>query len=301
MIGDQLTEQDYGPLTRALGGQRRAVKMKSVVSLMTAVLAIIAVAGPAQADDHWWQGFYMGAGAGWGRFESDLQQLDVMPAGTGMNNTLEGTFIDGAGNANVNFDESAITHKFFAGYRILKYLAVEGGYFNFHDMGAHPCFLFDSTGECSDVPGQLPSVPSERAWTVEVPLDGWTAYAVGILPINDTIEGFFKLGAVNWKALTSGRERIVGGFIPCNPTPNDPNNCGPGGESPAPTNPPAPPDGTQNRFEGTDAALGIGFNFNTESGISVRTEGEWYNIGIADRTWMLSLSVIYNFSGALVK
>lgn len=292
-------EQDFCPPTRAFGGQRRAVKMKIVVSLMTAVLAIIAVATPAQADDRWWQGFYMGAGAGWGRFESDYQQLGVMPAGTGINNTLEGTFIDGAGNANVNFNESAITHKFFAGYRILKYLAVEGGYFNFHDMEDSPCFLFDSTGQCSDVPGQLPSVPSERAWTVEVPLDGWTAYAVGILPFNDTIEGFVKVGAVNWKALSSGRERIVGGFIPCPVPPGNP--CGPGVAAPEPTNPPAPPNGGQNRFEGTDAALGIGFNFNTESGISVRTEGEWFNIGIADRTWMLSLSVIYNFSGALVK
>jgi hypothetical protein len=288
MTGNQLIKKDFCPPTRAFGGQRRAVKMKIVVSLMIAVLAIIAVAAPAHSDDHWWQGFYMGAGAGAGRLESDFNQLDVMPVPVttpAINNTLEYT----------SFTDTGVASKFFAGYRILKFLAVEGGYFNFHDLDDQPCFLFDSTGLCSDVPGQLPSIPSERVWTVEVPLDGWTAYAVGILPFNDTIEGLLKVGAVSWKALPSGRERIVGGFVPCNPTPTNP-NCGPGSQSPAPTNEPQ-----YSRFEGTDLALGVGFNFNTESGISVRTEGEWFNIGIADRTWMLSLSVIYNFSGALVK
>ncbi len=227
----------------------------------------------------------MGAGAGWGRFESDLQQLDVMPTGTQINNTLEHT----------SFNESAIASKFFAGYRILKYLAIEGGYFDFHDMDDQPCVLFDATGQCSNLPGQLPDLPSERVWTVDVPLDGWTAYAVGMLPFNETVEGFFKVGAVNWKALPSGHERIVGVIVPC-PDPNDP-QCGNLGS------PVAPPQNQPeySRFEGTDLALGIGVNFNTESGISVRTEAEWYDIGIADRTWMLSLSVIYNFGGNLVK
>ena len=181
-----MEEQDCYPLTRAFGAQRGVTKTKNIVSLAALVLAFMAIAAPAQADDHWWQGFYMGAGAGWGRFESDLQQLDVMPTGTQVNNTLEYT----------SFNQSAIASKFFAGYRILKYLAVEGGYFNFHDMDDEPCFLFDATGQCSNVPGQLPDLPSERVWTVDVPLDGWTAYAVGLLPFNETVEGFFKVGAV---------------------------------------------------------------------------------------------------------
>ena len=280
-----MEEQDCYPLTRAFGAQRGVTKTKNVISLAALVLAFMAVAAPAQAEDHWWQGFYMGAGAGLGRFESDLQQLDVMPTGTQINNTLEHT----------SFNESAIASKFFAGYRILKYLAIEGGYFEFHDMDDQPCFLFDATGECSNVAGQLPDLPSERVWTVDVPLDGWTAYAVGMLPFNETVEGFFKVGAVNWKALPSGHERIVGVIIPC-PDPTDP-KCGNLGT------PVAPPQNQPeySRFEGTDLALGIGVNFNTESGISVRTEAEWYDIGIADRTWMLSLSVIYNFGGNLVK
>jgi opacity protein-like surface antigen len=289
MTGNQLMEQNFCPPTRAFGAQRGVTKTKNVVSLAALVLAFMAVAAPAQANDHWWQVFYMGAGAGAGRFESSLQQLDVMPVPAttpAINNTLEST----------SFNQTVIASKFFAGYRILKYLAIEGGYFNFHDLEAHPCFLFDSTGECSDVPGELPDLPSERVWTVDVPLDGWTAYAVGLLPFNDTVEGFLKVGAVNWKALPSAHERIVGGFIPCNPTATNP-DCSPGSQSPAPTNPPV----DTRRFEGTDLALGIGVNFNTESGISVRTEGEWYDIGIADRTWMLSLSVIYNFGGNLVK
>jgi opacity protein-like surface antigen len=266
---------------------------KNIVSLVGLILATVAIAAPAQANDHWWQGFYIGAGAGAGRFESDLQKLDLMPVPTttpALNNMLE----------QEGFNDTGIASKYFFGYRILKHLAVEGGGFKFHDLEDSLCFLSDVSGECSGRPGSIPGtppdppLPAERVWTVEVPLKGITAYLVGIKPFNDTVELVGKAGVVYWKSDPSARENIVGGFIPCDLTAMD--QCGPGGASPDPTNPPQ-----SRKYDGTDLALGIGVNFNTESGISVRTEAEWFDIGIADQTWMLSLSVIYNFGGNLVK
>ena len=117
---------------------------------------------------------------------------------------------------------------------------------------------------------------------MDLPLDGWTGYILGIYPFNDTFEIFGKVGAIAWEIDATANETVVGGFIPPKLPPNDNNPV-------APTNDPI-----SKKFDGTDLALGLGVNFNTESGISVRTEFEWFDISDVDESWLLSLSAIYN-------
>jgi opacity protein-like surface antigen len=258
------------------------------------LLAILLLSVPlmVEAKDSWYDGIYLGAGAGGGRVEAKFGDLSLLPPSTvppGDTESLEST----------NFSNTSITSKFFAGYRIFDYLAIEGGYVKFHELSEHPCFidgrkdpatgeLIPGTGNGTCTPDLDPSdiagnPTSSRAWTVELPMDGWTGYIVGLYPFNQTVEIFGKVGAFAWDMDASGSEAVVGGFIPPKPPPNDNNPV-------SPTNDPI-----NKKFDGTDLALGIGFNFNAESGITVRTEFEWFDIDIVEESWLLSLSAIYNF------
>jgi len=274
--------------------------MKTVVSLVILALMVATVVGPVQAKDAWYDGIYLGGGGGAGRLETTLAKLGVLPAtadGDPNNNPPSSTF-DPPGIApdetleTTSFNETTIASKFFAGYRIMDYLAVEGGYVKFHGMDAHFCFLSDITGECSGVPGTFPTLElNERSWTVDVPLDGWTAYVIGIYPFNDTVEVFGKVGAIFWEMEPSGQEEVRipasggSGIIPCQGT-------GLGGSLFVPECRNEP---NRSDLDGTDLALGVGLNFNNASGITVRTEFEWFDIKAADQSWLLSLSAIYNF------
>lgn len=273
--------------------------MKTVVSMAILALMVATVVGPVQAKDAWYDGIYLGGGGGAGRLETTLEKLGVLPATVDPDqpNPPSSTF-DPPGFApdesleKTSFNETTITSKFFAGYRIMDYLAVEGGYIKFHGMDDHPCFLSDKTGECTATPEvDVILEDSERAWTVDVPLDGWTAYFVGIYPFNDTVEVFGKVGAIFWEMEPVGEERVRipasggSGIIPCQ---------GPGLGSPGVV-PECRNEPNRSELDGTDLALGVGLNFNNASGITVRTEFEWFDIGVADRSWLLSLSAIYNF------
>ena len=123
---------------------------------------------------------------------------------------------------------------------------------------------------------------SSTQWEVNLPLDGWTAYAVGLFPFaNDRFEVFVKAGAIFWEMHGEAHERVVGGIIPVAP-------------------PGIPPGNSQKRISGnknngTDIALGLGLNFNSDVGVTIRTEIEYFDVDIMDTVWYLSLSAIYNF------
>jgi opacity protein-like surface antigen len=286
----KVVQQNFGPADRSIGDRLGVVvQMKKVVSLSVLVLAVAATAGPVQAKDAWYNGFYVGAGGGAGRIESTLAKLGVEPDST--INPSHAQYQEELDHT--SFKETGITSKIFAGYRFFDYFAVEGGWLKIHSLEDQPCFIDTATRDCSPVPG-VPPVTSDltdRVWTVEVPMDAWTAYFVGIWPINDTFEAFGKLGAIFWEMKPYAEERVIGGFVPCDPANQPSGNCGPGFASPPPTNSPEWGQDT----DGTDLALGAGMNFNSSGGITIRTEFEWFDISATDRTWVLSLSAIYNF------
>jgi OOP family OmpA-OmpF porin len=75
----------------------------------------------------------------------------------------------------INFDESDTTYKIFAGYMILPFLGVEGGYVNFGSPNRH----------------------YSGAGSVELDLDGWEAFVVGNLPLGP-VDLFVKAGGLSY-------------------------------------------------------------------------------------------------------
>jgi OOP family OmpA-OmpF porin len=82
--------------------------------------------------------------------------------------------------AGIGFEGDDTAVKFFGGFRILRFFAVEGGYIDF--------------GTLSDVlPGN----------SFETKLTGWNAVAVGTIPIGTRFEIFGKAGLIYWEADTT--------------------------------------------------------------------------------------------------
>jgi len=244
--------------------------MKKVLGLAFLLAALAPAAGAA--DGSWYNGIYFGGGVGAGRIEADLIKLGLMPQdASGTPEPIESS----------TFKKTSFTGKLFAGYRIFRYLGVEVGYTTFEEVDRQYCFV-DDTGECTEQRGDAvgaTSAISSSAWTVELPTEGWSAYAVGLLPFaDDAFEAFVKVGAIAWETEAAAYEKIVGGFVP----PKDP--------LVPPTNVPV-----NKKLDGTDLATGIGVNFNHPSGVTIRSEFEYFDIGDFDKSYLLSFSAIYNF------
>ncbi len=118
-----------------------------------AVLALSAGAAFAQSssseND---RGFYAGAGLG---------QFNVKVHG------IAGTLDE--------FDSDDLSWKIFAGYRLNRYLALEGAYVNFGE----PTDDFSTAGSRGDY---------------SIRLSGFAPYVVGTLPLGESFEAFAKLG-----------------------------------------------------------------------------------------------------------
>jgi hypothetical protein len=279
---------------------RNSGMMKTL--LLAIIIALLALPASSSAKDAWYDGFYVGAGVGGGYLSGQLKTLGLMPPDGDNGGSLGAGFppegIAGqypsfpAQNPDAKFNDMALAYKFFGGYRVMDYFAVEGGYMKFDTPGESYCFLDPITGECDAdrfvtppeviAPGPGTSVVSNTSWHVTLPLDGWTAYAVGLYPFaNDKFEAFAKVGAVFWSMNGVGQERIIGALIPADPT--------------------TVPKGNKTQWissdkdHGTDIAGGLGFNFNSDAGVTIRTEFEYFDIETMNSAWFLSMSAIYNF------
>jgi opacity protein-like surface antigen len=251
--------------------------MKKVLGL-TFFLAIL-IPGLAAAQDagekkRWYNGIYIGGGVGAGRIEADMAKLGLLPAdANGVAEPIESN----------TFKKTSLASKFYAGWRFGRFFALEGGFNKLHDVERQYCFV-DDTGGCAEsrgepIPPANATATSSSAWTVELPTEGWSAFAVGLIPFgNRAFDVFVKVGAIAWETDAAAYEKIVGGFVP----PKDP--------LVPPTNVPI-----TKKFDGTDLATGIGVNFNNSNGVTIRTEFEYFDISEFDASYVLSMSAIYNF------
>jgi len=82
------------------------------------------------------------------------------------------TFVDEHG-----FDEDDTGGKLFAGYRFNNYIALEGGYYDFGEIGSH---------------------------NNQVDINGFSLAAIGSLPVSSNLSLFAKVGAHNWDADARG-------------------------------------------------------------------------------------------------
>jgi hypothetical protein len=125
---------------------------KSLLCLMVIVAAAVI---PASAADN---GFYLGASIGGSSidvsdFDEELGDLD--------------------------FSDGDFAYKLFAGYRLMSFFGVEGGYV---DLGSPS----DTVGDMNDI-------------NVKIGVTGWDAFAVGFLPIGP-VDIFAKVGLISWDA-----------------------------------------------------------------------------------------------------
>jgi hypothetical protein len=75
----------------------------------------------------------------------------------------------------INFDENDTTYKIFAGYMLLPFLGVEGGYVDFGSPNRH----------------------YSGAGSVEFQVDGWEGFVVGQLPLGP-VDLFAKAGVLSY-------------------------------------------------------------------------------------------------------
>ncbi len=115
-----------------------------------------ASAGMAYADT----GFYVGGSVG----QAKVEDSERFPNGTGF--------------TKLDFDEDDTGYKLFAGFMILPFLGVEGGYVNFGEP------------EKSFLNGQA---------HINAQIDGWEGFAVGVLPLGP-LDLFAKAGVLAYDA-----------------------------------------------------------------------------------------------------
>lgn len=135
------------------------------------------------------------------------------------------------------------TWKVFGGYRFLEYVSVEAGFLDF-----------------GDVQGWIIQGDPE---TVDVSVDGWDVFAVGIIPLGSTFEAFGKIGSMSWDTKITS----VG-------------------------------DGETVLFSesasGTDVAFGLGIGAKLKD-LTIRAEGEFFKIGDYPDVSLFTLNFTYTF------
>jgi len=120
------------------------------------LVVMAAVAVPAAAAD---LGFYVGAGLG-------ITSVDVREFNPDY--------------ADLRFEEDAFGYKIFAGYRPLKYFAVEAGYTDFGNIKSFEGGNVEAYAESN------------------IDISMWSGYAVGLIPVGDKVDFFGKLGYASY-------------------------------------------------------------------------------------------------------
>ena len=103
--------------------------------------------------------------------------------------------------------------------------------------------------------------PDDTIEGVKAAIDasGYQVVLLGVLPVNDNIDLLGKVGVAMWESEYFIESVSIG------------------------------------EDDGNDLALGIGARWNTESGLGIRAEFEWYDIPDTDRAWLMMVGLQWNF------
>ena len=135
-------------------------------SLLLALTAVLGATSAQAADT----GFYLGGSFGQSQI-SDFSGSDLDRELATMGVTASSTT-----------DDSDSGWKVFAGYKIMKNLAVEGSYTNLGEATARTTV----------------TAPVAGTFNTTLELESWSISAVGILPLNDQFSLFARLGLNVW-------------------------------------------------------------------------------------------------------
>jgi len=126
--------------------------------ILVALVVLIGMTAPAYAKKK--SGFYLGGSVGYSAIAVEFSEVDL---------------------GDVKFNETDVGFKAYGGYRLIPFLAVEGGYVDFGNP----------SGTLSNDEG----LPIEA----EIGLNGWDLSAVGILPLG-IFDLFARVGYFWWDA-----------------------------------------------------------------------------------------------------
>jgi len=140
---------------------------------LLAFSAVVGVASAQAADT----GFYVGGSLG----QSEVSDF----SGADFDAELNTWGL----TSSTSTDDTDTGWKAFAGYRIMKYLAVEGAYTDFGEFTAHSSI----------------TAPSAGIVNTNIEAEAWTISALGILPLADNFSLFARLGVNLWNVDISAR------------------------------------------------------------------------------------------------
>lgn len=205
-------------------------------------------------------GFYAGLGVGGANTEADIDtpiqyyetQFDGSP-----------DFTAPVGDPiQVDFDASDAAFKAFAGYRILDWLAVEGGW-----------YYLGEPDDTTATPDQSTRVETE------IELKGWNADVVAFWRFHDQWEAFGKIGVFFWEIDWQS---------------NDPVSSS--GSQIGPPNLIAVPSFVEDDESGEDLKGGLGIHYLHDENLALRGEFEYFDVDDTDSVWLLSFSAIWRFN-----
>lgn len=151
--------------------------VKLAIQALLCGACVVAVAPSALAGAE--RGFYIGISGGKSSFDIDKEELDDV--------VVDSFASQGAPviSGSSTFDDGDNTLAFFAGYRFLPYIAIEGSYL---DLGTAS---YRSAGTVNP-PGSVTATPSSLNLDIEV--KGFTLAGVGNLPIGNMVDLHGRLG-----------------------------------------------------------------------------------------------------------
>lgn len=148
--------------------------------LFLALSAALAVTSVQAADT----GFYVGGSLGQSKV-NDFNGADI-----------DAELLSDFGlTSSTSTDDTDTGWKAFAGYRFMKYLAVEGAYTNFGEATANT----------------IVTAPGAGIVNTTVESEAWTVSALGILPLGDRFSLFGRLGVNFWNVDVSATGTGSGG------------------------------------------------------------------------------------------
>lgn len=126
-------------------------------------------------------GWYFGVTGGQAKADLDQDELDELVFDTF--DAAGAPVVDGSSD----LDDSDTSFSLFGGYRISRYFAVEAGYIDFGTAEYRSSGIVDPLG---------PQTPQPASYSADLEVKGFTAAAVGTLPLNQMFELHARLGVL---------------------------------------------------------------------------------------------------------
>jgi OOP family OmpA-OmpF porin len=234
--------------------------MKAISTHVSKFSALVLCLGSVSAAAE--TGLYLGLGVGGAKIESELQtDIQYYEADLLGNPNFNAPV---GGPVEIDFSEYDAAFKAFAGYRVLDWLAVEGGWIYLGEP--------DGTQQSPD--------RSTRIQT-DYELQGWTADVVAFLRFNEQWEAFGKVGVFVWENDIQSNDRsATSGSAIGNPTDGFLAVV---------------PSVWEDDENGEDLKGGLGMQYLHDSNLALRGEFEYFDVDGTDNVWLISFAAIWRF------